>query len=176
MPRRAEWLQHVPAALEQLRDFPAPVLDRAAIEKLLHLRRREAIRLLHKFGGYQAGRTFLVDKVDLQYHLESLAATDHFQREQRRRIKLGEELDRVRTELSARKVEIAAPQSAWSQRLASLPSNVRLLPGRLEVDFQSAEQLLASLFELAQAISNDFEEFQRVVEPTPGFATATVAP
>jgi allophanate hydrolase subunit 1 len=36
-----------------------PVLDRASFEQEFGLRRRRAIELMHGFGGYQAGRTFL---------------------------------------------------------------------------------------------------------------------
>ena len=58
-------MQQLPAALDELRRFPAPVLDRAALEKLLRVERRTAIRLLHRFGGFQAGKTFLVDRLQL---------------------------------------------------------------------------------------------------------------
>ena len=65
MPRKSEWLQQLPSALEELRRFPAPVVDRAALQKLLRVERRTAIRLLHRFGGFQAGKTFLIDRVEL---------------------------------------------------------------------------------------------------------------
>jgi hypothetical protein len=44
-------------SLDKLRDFPAPVVDRAIVERVLRLHRRTAIRLLHRCGGFQAGKT-----------------------------------------------------------------------------------------------------------------------
>lgn len=56
----------------QLRGFPAPVVDRASLETLLHVSRRDTIRLLHRFGGYQAGRTFLIGRPQLAHALEAV--------------------------------------------------------------------------------------------------------
>ena len=40
-----------------------------------------------------------------------------------------------------------------------------LEPGQLTITFTTAEDLSSKLFELAQAISNDFRRFQQIVEP-----------
>ena len=74
MPRQAEWLQQVPAALKALEHVTTPVIDRATLEKLLRIHRRSAIRLMHRFGGYQAGRTFLIDRPALMRQLRRIAA------------------------------------------------------------------------------------------------------
>src|SRR6267378_3797825 len=84
MPRKAEWWQHIPFALEQLRSSTLPVIDRAGLETLLNVHRRDAIRLMHRFGGYQAGRTFLIDRVQLIARLEHLISTDDYSYEKRR--------------------------------------------------------------------------------------------
>jgi len=62
MPAKALWLLQIPEIVSLLETFDVPVVDRAIIERLFGLRRRQAIELLHRFGGYQAGRTFLVDR------------------------------------------------------------------------------------------------------------------
>ena len=56
MPAKAPWLLLIPAIIEQLETYDVPVVDRAVIERVFGLRRRRAIELLHRFGGYQAGR------------------------------------------------------------------------------------------------------------------------
>jgi hypothetical protein len=58
MPAKALWLLQIPEIVALLETFDVPVVDRAVIERLFGLRRRRAIELLHRFGGYQAGRTF----------------------------------------------------------------------------------------------------------------------
>lgn len=62
MPAKALWLLHVPGIVSQLETFDVPVVDRAIVEHLFGLQRRQAIELLHRFGGYRAGWTFLVDR------------------------------------------------------------------------------------------------------------------
>ena len=58
MPAKALWLLHIPDIIAMLESFDVPVVDRAVIEHLFGLRRRRAIQLPHRFGGYQAGRTY----------------------------------------------------------------------------------------------------------------------
>ena len=74
----------LPRIIEQFRQLP--VLDRAAIEKLFGLKHRQAIQLLHRFGGYQVGRTFLVDRQELVEQLDALRDGETFRYEQRRRL------------------------------------------------------------------------------------------
>ena len=47
-----------------------------------------------------------------------------------------------------------------SYRLPDLPAGVRLSPGELRIQSESAEELLTKLFALAQAIANDYEAFE----------------
>ena len=164
MPRKPEWLQQLPAALDQLRRFPAPVVDRAALEKLLRVERRTAIRLLHRFGGFQAGRTFLIDRLELISALEKVAAGDQAIEERERHRRLADSLDRARLLAPGRKVRIEAAPNVRHRVLEELPAGIRLAPGRLTIDFFGAEDLLRHLFELSQAMANDFASFQAAVE------------
>ena len=45
-------------------------------------------------------------------------------------------------------------------KVASLPANVHLSPGRLEIVFATPEDLLTYLVELSQAIANDYSVFE----------------
>ena len=152
MPRKPEWLQNVTGAIEQLQSFPAPVIDRRTLEKLLQVRRREAIRLMHRFGGYQASRTFLLDRQVLLKQLQAIEGGETYQAEKKR-------IQRLQSSLKPRKAITASPD-VWERRLAELPAGTRFRPGILEIEFQNAEQLLERLFELAQAIHNDYDTFE----------------
>jgi hypothetical protein len=162
MPRPPQWFQHVPDALEALREFPAPVLDRAALEKLFRVNRRDAIRLLHRFGGYQTGRTFLIGRHELVRALEAVLAEEAYQFESRRRQRLSEGLENSRRDLRARQVKLhVAPDPTPA---ASLPSGMRLVrPGVLEVEFTSGEELLGRLYELVRIAGENFGEFEAVL-------------
>lgn len=113
MPRKFEWTEQLPAALEELRAFPALVVDRAILEKVLRIERRTAIRLMHRFGGFRTGKTFLIDRLQLIEQIEQLDRGDDVTFERDRRARLADELEKTRRLAPGRKVRIdAAPATA----------------------------------------------------------------
>ena len=161
MPAKAQWLLRVPEILAELDALDVPVLDRAVCERLFRLRRRRAIDLIRCFGGYQAGRTFLVDRPKLVAQLEQIRDSPDFKMEWRRKERLAERLDAIRRLQTGARVAIAVEPETLRQRLPDLPDGVGLSPGALHIQFQSAEELLSKLFALAQAIANDYEAFEK---------------
>ena len=139
-----------------IRTFPAPVVDRAGLEILLHVSRRAAIRLMHRFGGYQAGRTFLIARDDLAQQLEAVQDGDPYQWESRRRERLDGAL--------RKKIVIQITQTVSDRKLLNLPSGVSLERRRLEIRFESTEELLRQLFEFSQAISADYDSFSYLID------------
>src|SRR5450432_4172219 len=108
MPRRIEWLEQLPAAIEELRQFPALVVDRAVLERVLRIHRRVAIRLMHRFGGFQSGKTFLIDRLQLIEQLERVSRGEEVSFEQDRRARLAGQLEEARRLASGRNVRIDA--------------------------------------------------------------------
>lgn len=162
MPSPPQWFQHVASALEALRESAGPVVDRASLEKLLRVSRRTAIRLMNDFGGYQAGRTFLIDREDLIAALESVQAGESFRQEGRRRQRLEDDLDITRRSLRARQVKL--PVAVDPRSGPALPLGLRVVrPGVLEVEFASAEELLGRLYELVKMAGEDLEGFEALV-------------
>lgn len=161
MPAKAQWLLRVPEILAELSALDVPVVDRAVCERLFRLRRRRAIDLIRCFGGYQAGRTFLVDRPKLVAQLEQIRDSPHFKMEWRRKERLAERLDAIRRLQTGARVAIAVEPETLRQRLPDLPAGVRLSAGALYIQFQSSEELLSKLFALAQAIANDYEAFEK---------------
>jgi len=165
MPAKATWLLRVPEILAAVADSSVPFFDRAAVEQLFQLRRRQAVNLMRKFGGYQVGKAFLIPRQELVRQLELIALGAEFQWEDRRKQRVEELLEDARRAAKARQVEIAVPASARGGRLDGLPSTVHLSPGQLSVHFQSPEDLLRQLFELSKAIGSDYEGFLAGVRP-----------
>lgn len=157
MPRKSEWLLSLPFLCSQLKELSAPVVDRAMFEVLFGVRRRRAVQLMHRFGGFQSGKTFLIERSSLLRQLEALASSEDFGVESQRRERLSSQLDQVRQFARAARVKIAAGPEVYQTRMSSLPEGVRLDPGRLTIEFGSQEQLLERLFALSQALMNDFE-------------------
>ena len=120
--------------------------------------------MLHRFGGYQAGRTFLIDRRLLVEHLRCLADGEEFQRERRRHEHLDKTIDQLRRQQTAARVRIPVPPDACSRKLADLSPGVALDAGHLHIAFSGVEDLLGKLFELSRAASNDFERFRAAAE------------
>lgn len=163
MPRKVEWFLRLPSAMDALRAMDAPVVDRAAVERLFHVSPRQALRILRRLGAFSAGRGLMLDRVELIGKLERLDQGD-FGAERRRWDRLEDHLTAVQRELAARRVPIAASRETLGRRFADLPPGIHLAPGRLVVEFTGAEELLARLFELAHAISNDFARFEEIAQ------------
>jgi len=141
-----------------------PVVDRAVFERLFGVRRRRAIQLMHFFGGYQAGRTFLLDRLQLMGQLEPLQAGAEYAREARRKQKLTEALETIRRHRAGARVVLPVEADGLPGRLGNLPEGVQLEPGSLHVEFEKAEELLAKLFALSKAAANDFDAFRTTAE------------
>ena len=165
MPAKALWLLQIPEIVSLLETFDVPVVDRSVIERLFGLRRRQAIELLHRFGGYQAGRTFLVDRRLLIEHLRRLADGEEFQQEIQRKERLDQAVDQLRRQQAAARVKVPVPLDAFRRNLADLSPGVALEAGHLHIEFSGTEDLLGKLFELSQAASNDFDRFRAATEP-----------
>lgn len=164
MPAKPQWLLNIPAILEELQLLDVPVVDRSVCERLFGVRRRRAVDLMRRFGGYQSGNTILLDRLDLIRVLEALEAGAEFGREQQRKARLAESLNRLSRYRAAASVRIpVAPVEA-----AALPNGVAFAGGRMTVEFAGAEDLLGKLYALAQAAARDFQAFRAAVEGAQG--------
>lgn len=169
MPRKTEWIHRIGPALELLRALPSPTIDRAALQKLLQVSPRQALRILARLPSYRAGKSLLIGRLELIACLETLRQDETAAFELRRRERLDAQLRSLRRELAARRVRIAAPPEARNRLLADLPPTIQLAPGRLEIRFLHVEDLLRQLFELSQAMANDLDRFRAVADQSTVF-------
>lgn len=165
MPAKPAWLLHIPEIVAQLETFDVPVVDRAIVERLFGLRRRQAIELMHHFGGFQAAKTFLVDRQQLIAKLRVVAEGEDFQAEAVRKQRLVDTMDRVRRDRVAMQIRIPVTPDVWSHKLKDLPEGIILKAGHLNIDFAGAEDLLSKLYQLAVAAANDFDRLRGMAEP-----------
>jgi hypothetical protein len=160
MPAKPEWLLRLPEIRVELEHLDVPVVDRAGIERIFGLKRRRAIELLHQFGGYQAGRTFLLDRARLLEALKSLESREDYTAEKRRRERLRDVVEASREHLILTRVQIPVRAAAVRPSLDRLAPGVLLLPGILSIEFRHPIELLEKLYGLAQALTHDFEKFE----------------
>jgi hypothetical protein len=164
MPAKSQWILRLPYIIEQLRALPSPVIDRPVVEELFQVGRRQAIYLLKSFAGFQSGKTFLAGRLALIEQLERVQGGQEFREEHRRRSRFAEDLARSRKLAPGKKIEIPAAEDVRDRRLAGLPAGIHLKPGELKIEFSGTGDLLKRLFELSQAILNDYGGFQKMVE------------
>jgi hypothetical protein len=160
MPAKPEWLLRLPEIRAELEHLDVPVVDRAGMERIFGLKRRRAIELMHEFGGYQAGRTFFLDRARLLEALQSLESGEDYTAEKRRRERLRDVVEASREHLISTRVRIPVRAAAARASLDRLAPGVLLMPGMLSIEFRHPIELLEKLYELAQAISHDFDKFE----------------
>ena len=166
MPAQPAWFHRLDEILEELRALEISHLDRLAVQNLFQVRERRARQIMAGLPALQVGNAVAVERPALISRLENTAAGDRFQWEMRRRARLVEDLDRTRRDLAARRVTIPAAADVRNRRVCELSGNIELRPGELRIRFYGAEDLAAKLFELSQAMANDWQAFAaRVKDP-----------
>ncbi len=166
MPAKSSWLLHISEIRSLLVDSSLPVVDRAVVQKVFGLGRRQAIELMHRFGGYQAGRTFLIERSKLITELDAIAASPEYQMESARREKLASAVDEIGSAQRAQAIRIPVKTASRATRVSTLPAAVQLKPGRLEIEFSGCGDLLAKLYSLALAAAGDYEDFRKISDGT----------
>jgi hypothetical protein len=166
MPQLPLWYRRVPEIVRHLKTpgMP-PILDRPAVEELFRVSRRQAIRLLGGANGYQVGKTFIVDRQALIEYLESIEKSGAAPEARARKRRVALALTEVANYAEAQRVQIRTAPDVLRRRPGELPAAIDLVaPGKLQISFQGAEDLLAQIVELAAAAANDFPAFRRLYE------------
>jgi hypothetical protein len=169
MPGQPTWFPRIPDLLTELEKPSAPpFLDRAAIEVLFGLKRRQAIDLMKQLRRYALGKAFVVDRSELLRFLRKRRTPGRHAIERQQRVL--DSLADLRLTAQSRPA-LAIPirgvtQAVYQKSMARLPAGIELVPGRLTITFTESNALLLKLFELAQAIQNDLETFADAAGPS----------
>jgi len=132
---------------------------------LFRLSRRQSIRLLASAQGYQVGKTFLVGRSALIDLLSSVETSGAAPQARARKQRVAAALNEVANHLEAQRVEVRAAADVFRRRPADLPAAIELVaPGKLQISYRGAEDLLAQVVELASAAANDFPAFRKRYE------------
>ena len=168
MPAKPRWLLAIPDAIRQLEKLDQDLLTRRDLERLFGVSKVRAVALMTAFGAGRTGHLLTLPRAELLRQLRS--------RHRKRAAFRGEETRRERVVTEIRKarltgIRVAVPVEALDARLSGLPAGVSVEPGRIEVRFSGAKDTVGRLFALAQALTNDYEQFEALVEgETPGAA------
>ena len=163
MPPTPRWLLAIPDAISQLEQLDRTLLTRRDLERLFGVSRARAATLMQTFGAALTGTQRTLPRTQLLRQLRQHRARAAFRGEAARRARLLTELRTAR--LTG--IRVAVPVAALAGRLASLPDGVSVEPGRIEVRFSGAQEAVARLYALAQALTTDYEQFETLVDGAP---------
>ena len=159
MPAKPRWLLAIPDAISQLEQLDRDLLTRRDIERLFGVGKVRAAALMKTFGAELVGNQRTLPRTRLLQQLKKHRGRAAFRVEEERRARLVAELQKAR--LTG--VRFKVPVETMSAKLANLPDGVSVERGRIEVRFDGAEDALARLYTLAQALGNDLARFQALV-------------
>ena len=160
MPATPRWLLAIPDAIRQLEALDRDLLTRRDLERLFGVSRARAATLMQTFGAELTGTQRTLPRTQLLRQLRRHRTRAAFRGEAARRERLLTELRTAR--LTG--IRVAVPVEALEGRLASLPEGVNVARDRIEVRFSGAQEAVARLYALAQALTNDYEQFEALVE------------
>ena len=153
MPATPRWLLAVPDAIRQLEALDRDLLTRRDVERLFGVSRARAAQLMRTFGAELVGASRVLRRTALLRQLRKYRQRAAFRQ----------------ARLTG--IRVAVPREAREARLSGLPAGVSVEPGRIEVRFSGAQDAVGRLFALAQALTNDYEQFEALVYgATPGAA------
>lgn len=157
MARPITWLPRLHEIRRSVRNSVRSHYGRRDLETLFLLQPRAAQYLLDLFPLVRVGTSQLVESDTLSAFLERVHTSDDVSA-------LLSELRRKNSETSRRKIREFVQTESALVSLSSLPSSVILEPGRLEIRFETLEQLAQSLFSLAQVMTAEPDALGDMVE------------
>ena len=160
MPAKPRWLLAIPDAIRQLEKLDPDLLTRRDLERLFGVSKVRAAQLMTAFGAGRTGHILTLPRAELLRQLRSRRKRAACRGEQTRR-------ERVVTEIRKARLtgtRVAVPVEALEARLSGLPAGVAVEPGRIEVRLGGAKDAVGRLYALAQALTNDYEQFEELVE------------
>jgi hypothetical protein len=164
MPAQPAWFHRLDEILGELSELKTSHLDRLSVQKLFGVRERRARQLMAGLPCLQVGNAIAVERQALIHRLLNTAGGERFQWEISRRERVSQSLETVRRHLAARRVPLPTPADVRDRMVRDLGPGIELRAGELRLQFCGAEDLAAKLFELSQAMANDWDAFKTLVE------------
>ncbi len=162
MGRPVKWSRELHSIRERAAHARTETWSRVDIEELFGVGRATAQTLMKAIGEVQpVGGAHFVERSSLLGFLDAMIVAPDFDQAFRDRVR---EAD---APPSPKPLRVALPADLRSVLLRDLPANITLSPGRLEIVADSTVVMLESLALLAQAMQNDLDQFQAVLDPPP---------
>ncbi len=167
MPDRPTWTHRSAEILAWLESEAPPFLHRGLIEAAFRLRRRQALRLMAQAGGYQAGRTYLIDRSQLAEFLRSRDSGAVAAAVQRK-VRLQDKIEEAQRQIEAQRVRVRIDPDLGKSgtRPQGLPPGIECVAqDRLQISFFGPEDLISKVASLAAFAVQEPGRFREIFEP-----------
>ena len=160
MARPVKWSRDLHPIRERAENARTETWSRKNIEDLFGVGRATAQVLMKAIGEIQpVGGAHFVERPSLLSFLNAMIAAPSVEEGLRARVLEAKPPPKSKT------LRISLPADLRSIMLPDLPPNIRLAPGRLEIEAPTAIAMLESLMTLALIMQNDLDRFQAALEP-----------
>lgn len=162
--RRHTWFARIPALLELLAEESTPSeLTRRDLERLLGVRRRRAILVLHRCRAVRRGTELVASREAVIAYLQQCWDDEAAERAAQQERQVFAALSEARRALMLPRISLPPSAQLSAITFAGLPSGIELRRDELRVRFSSAQELVEQLFTLAQAFANDYESLEQAL-------------
>jgi hypothetical protein len=168
MPVPPTWIPRLAGILAAVESLPSRELDREQIMCLFLIKRRAALLLMQQLEPKMVRGSWRIDRLRLAAWLEDQmrdAGRELDRRERLTRALITADLSLPRPKGAF--LSVAATQEMRSQAVQGLPPGVSLAfgsPSRLEVEFQTLEELAEKLLQAGLALDRNFDHYASLLE------------
>jgi hypothetical protein len=168
MPVPPTWIPRLAEIQAALESLPSRELDREQIMRLFRIKRRAALLLMKQLEPKMVRGSWRIDRLRLGAWLEDQvrdAGRELDRREHLTRALITADLSLPRPKGAF--LSVAATQEMRSQAVQGLPPGVSLAfgsPSRLEVEFQTLEELAEKLIQAGLALDRNFDHYASLLE------------
>ena len=168
MPVPPTWMPRLAEILAAVESLPASELDREQIMRLFRVKRRAALLLMQQLEPKRVRGSWRIDRRRLATWLEEQmrdAGRELDRRERLTRALITADLSLPRPKGAF--LSVAATQEMRSKAVQGFPPGVSLTtgsPSRLEVEFQTLEDLAEKLIQAGLALDRNFDHYASLLE------------
>lgn len=169
MPAKPAYTHLIPELLQHLETSRHEWVDRRYLEEALGISKTVAWRLLRRLGAREGpGNTLVLGRAEAIERVKRLEAEGGaVHHEVRRRSKLEQYLEGMRSYVAAQRTTVAADDRAIglrNTRFDNLPANVALTPRSLQIEFGNTEEFLRAFGAVVFALNNDYEAIRNFID------------
>ena len=158
MARPITWLPRLQEIRRSVANSVRSHYTRRELEVLFQIQQGAASRLLEVVPTLPVNGSYLAEREGLLAFLDKVAETEDV-------TSLMRQLRIEKRTPTRRSVRSMVRRDASPASLAGIPNTLRLARGHLEINFETMEELVETLYTLARILDDDLEEFAHQYEP-----------